>query len=185
MPRRRLPAKVDPWMELASSALCAMRRTLRCPRNTRRRRSIGRCSNGTIPMPIKTNLTLRFCLLFGRLLMLPRIGQVIGSSLWAPLHSLYPAVARRVARREEQLEILATNKKYDLLGFSHQNTKNNLVARWLLAMPDSTQKQVYRDRAEKWLRTMKSRLNLKGDGTCQIWNYWEPGGLGPQSERPT
>ena len=43
-------------------------------------------------------------------------------------------------------------------GFSHPNNKANHVARWLLAMYDVTGKSVYRDRAEKWFRVMKSRM---------------------------
>jgi hypothetical protein len=61
-------------------------------------------------------------------------------------------------------------------GFSHPNNKANFVARWLLAMFDVTGKPVYRERAEKWFRLMKSRMKLKDDGTYQIWNYWEPAG---------
>ena len=60
-------------------------------------------------------------------------------------------------------------------GFSHPDNKANLIASWLLAMFDATQKPVYRDRAEKWFRLMKSRMKLK-DGTYEIWNYWEPAG---------
>ena len=68
-------------------------------------------------------------------------------------------------------------ERYDVtLGFSHQDNKANLVARWILALLDCTQKGVYRDRAEKWFRTMKSRIAPKHDGTYRIWNYWEPAG---------
>jgi len=52
----------------------------------------------------------------------------------------------------------------------------NLIASWLLAMFDASAKPVYRDRAEKWFRVMKSRMKLKHDGTYEIWNYWEPAG---------
>jgi hypothetical protein len=61
-------------------------------------------------------------------------------------------------------------------GFSHQDNKANLIACWLLAMFDATHKAVYIERAEKWFRTMKSRMHLKADGTYAIWNYWEPAG---------
>ena len=62
-------------------------------------------------------------------------------------------------------------------GFSHPDNKANAVARWLLAMYDATGNQVYRDRAEKWFKLMKSRMALNPDGaTFQIWNYWQPAG---------
>ena len=61
-------------------------------------------------------------------------------------------------------------------GFSHPDNKANATAGWLLAMFDVTQKPVYKERAEKWFRLMKSRMKLKGEGTYQIWNYWEPAG---------
>ena len=61
-------------------------------------------------------------------------------------------------------------------GFSHPDNKANLVARWLLAMSDATHKPVYKDRAEKWFKLMKSRMQLKADGTFDIWNYWQPAG---------
>jgi hypothetical protein len=61
-------------------------------------------------------------------------------------------------------------------GFSHPNNKANLVARWLLAMSDVTGKPVYRERAEKWFRLMKSRMKLTAGGTYEIWNYWQPAG---------
>jgi hypothetical protein len=61
-------------------------------------------------------------------------------------------------------------------GFSHPCNKANLVARWLLAMYDVTQKPLYRDRAEKWFRVMKSRMKAKDNGTFEIWNYWQPAG---------
>jgi hypothetical protein len=62
------------------------------------------------------------------------------------------------------------------VGFSHQDNKANLIANWLLAMSDATAKSIYRERAEKWFRVMKSRMKLKRDGTYEIWNYWEPAG---------
>jgi hypothetical protein len=61
-------------------------------------------------------------------------------------------------------------------GFSHPENKANLVARWLLAMSDATGKPVYKQRAERWFKLMKSRMKLKADGTYQIWNYWQPAG---------
>jgi hypothetical protein len=61
-------------------------------------------------------------------------------------------------------------------GFSHPDNKANLVASWLLAMFDATGDPVYRERAEKWFRVMKSRMKLDSDGTYRIWNYWEPAG---------
>ena len=62
------------------------------------------------------------------------------------------------------------------VGFSHQNNKANMIACWLLAMSDVTHEPIYRERAEKWFRLMKSRITLKDDDTVSIWNYWEPAG---------
>jgi hypothetical protein len=61
-------------------------------------------------------------------------------------------------------------------GFSHPDNKANLVARWLLAMSDATGKPVYKARAGRWFKLMKSRMKPKDDGTCQVWNYWQPAG---------
>jgi hypothetical protein len=61
-------------------------------------------------------------------------------------------------------------------GFSNPDNKQNHIARWLLALHDATQKPVYRDRAEKWFRLMKSRLHSREGGKYFVWNYWEPGG---------
>jgi hypothetical protein len=68
-------------------------------------------------------------------------------------------------------------KRNDLsIGFSHQNNKANLIARWLVAMFDATGEKDFRERAEGWFRLMKSRMSLKRDGSFQIWNYWQPAG---------
>jgi len=67
-------------------------------------------------------------------------------------------------------------------GFSHPNNKANHTARWLLAMFDVTGKPVYKERAEKWFRLMKSRMKPKDGGTYAIWNYWEP--AGPWDHKP-
>ncbi len=61
-------------------------------------------------------------------------------------------------------------------GFSVPNNKANLIARYLMAMNDVTGKPIYRERAEKWFRLMKSRMKAKDDGTFEIWNYWQPAG---------
>ena len=63
------------------------------------------------------------------------------------------------------------------VGFSHPDNKANLIARWLLAMYDATGKAVYRDRAEKWFQTMKSRMTLTSNDTYEIWSYWQPAGV--------
>jgi hypothetical protein len=60
--------------------------------------------------------------------------------------------------------------------FSHPDNKANQIARWLLALWDVTGNAQYRDRAEKWFKTQKSRMTLQSDGTCKIWNYWQPAG---------
>jgi hypothetical protein len=61
-------------------------------------------------------------------------------------------------------------------GYSHPDNKANFVASWLMGMFDATREPVYKERAEKWFRLMKSRLKLKDDGTYEIWNYWQPAG---------
>jgi hypothetical protein len=61
-------------------------------------------------------------------------------------------------------------------GFSHPDNKANLIALWLLALFDTTNKHIYVERAQKWFQVMKSRMKLKADGTYPIWNYWEPAG---------
>jgi hypothetical protein len=61
-------------------------------------------------------------------------------------------------------------------GFSNPDNKENHIARWLIAMYDVTRKSVYRERAEKWFRLMKSRMKTRQDGTYFVWNYWDPAG---------
>jgi hypothetical protein len=43
-------------------------------------------------------------------------------------------------------------------------------------MHDVTGQKVYRERAEKWFRLMRSRMKTREDGKYFVWNYWEPGG---------
>lgn len=64
----------------------------------------------------------------------------------------------------------------DTDGFSNPDNKENHIARWLIAMYDVTRKPVYRERAEKWFRLMKSRMKTRQDGTYFVWNYWDPAG---------
>jgi hypothetical protein len=61
-------------------------------------------------------------------------------------------------------------------GFSHPANKQNFIAEWLVAMHDVTKKPVYRERAEKWWRQMKSRMRLRENGKYYVWNYWDPAG---------
>ena len=61
-------------------------------------------------------------------------------------------------------------------GFSNPDNKENHIARWLIAMYDVTRKPVYRERAEKWFRLMKSRMKTSQDGMYFVWNYWDPAG---------
>jgi hypothetical protein len=61
-------------------------------------------------------------------------------------------------------------------GFSLPDNKQNLVAQWLVAMHDVTGKAVYKDRAEKWWRVMKSRMRTSQGGKYFVWNYWDVGG---------
>ena len=62
-------------------------------------------------------------------------------------------------------------------GFSNPDNKQNHIARWLLATHDVTRKPVYRERAEKWFRLMKSRMKTQEAGKYFVWNYWDPAGL--------
>ena len=43
-------------------------------------------------------------------------------------------------------------------------------------MYDVTHKPIYKERAEKWFRVMRSRMKLRDDGKYFVWNYWDPGG---------
>jgi hypothetical protein len=61
-------------------------------------------------------------------------------------------------------------------GFSNPDNKENHIARWLLAMYDVTKKPIYRERAEKWFRLMKSRMKTRENGKYFVWNYWDPAG---------
>jgi len=70
-------------------------------------------------------------------------------------------------------------------GVSHPANKENIIAGWLLAMYDVTHKPVYRERAEKWFKVMKSRIRpwpvskqpfVPGDQKYFVWNYWDVGG---------
>ena len=67
-------------------------------------------------------------------------------------------------------------------GFTLPANKQNLIAGWLIAMHDVTGKAVYRDRAEKWFRVMKSRMRLGEGGKYYVWNYWDP--AGPWDKKP-
>lgn len=66
-------------------------------------------------------------------------------------------------------------------GFTLPPNKQNLIALWLLAMHDATDKLIYRERAEKWFRTMKSRIRTREDKYL-VWNYWDP--AGPWDRKP-
>ncbi len=61
-------------------------------------------------------------------------------------------------------------------GVSHPANKENIIAGWLLAMYDVTHKPIYRERAEKWFKVMKSRMKLRENGKYFVWNYWDVGG---------
>jgi hypothetical protein len=67
-------------------------------------------------------------------------------------------------------------------GFTNPDNKQNLTALWLIALYDATGKPVYRERAEKWWRVMKSRMRLRDGGRYYEWNYWDP--AGPWDYRP-
>lgn len=67
-------------------------------------------------------------------------------------------------------------------GFSLPANKQNLVAEWLIAMWDVTKKPIYKERAEKWWRLMKSHMHLLANGKYFVWNYWDP--VGPWDYKP-
>jgi hypothetical protein len=60
--------------------------------------------------------------------------------------------------------------------FSLPANMQNLIGTWLLAMYDATHKPIYRERAEKWWRVMKSRMRPRDNGKYYVWNYWDPAG---------
>lgn len=61
-------------------------------------------------------------------------------------------------------------------GFSLPDNKQNLIARWELAMYDATRKPIYKERASKWFQLMLSRMQLRENGKYYVWNYWDPAG---------
>jgi hypothetical protein len=61
-------------------------------------------------------------------------------------------------------------------GFSNPANKENHIAQWLVALHDMTGKPLYRERAEKWFRLMRSRMKTRQDGKYSVWNYWDPAG---------
>ncbi|MCK4293939.1 MAG: hypothetical protein KAY65_12130, partial [Planctomycetes bacterium] len=61
-------------------------------------------------------------------------------------------------------------------GFSNPANKQNHIARCLIAMYDVMNKPMYKERAEKWWRLMKSRMRAREQGKYYVWNYWDPGG---------
>ncbi|MCC6443274.1 MAG: hypothetical protein IT210_07435 [Armatimonadetes bacterium] len=60
-------------------------------------------------------------------------------------------------------------------GFSMPANKQNLIALWMIAMYDVTQKPIYRDRAARWWRLMKARMRPHEENYL-VWNYWDPAG---------
>jgi hypothetical protein len=61
------------------------------------------------------------------------------------------------------------------IGNSLPDNKENIIAEWMLAMYDVTHQPIYRERAEKWFRVMRSRMKLHDDGKYFVWDYWDPG----------
>jgi hypothetical protein len=61
-------------------------------------------------------------------------------------------------------------------GFSNPDNKENAIAEWMIAMYDVSKKPIYRERAEKWFRVMRSRIRTSGDSKTYVWDYWDPGG---------
>ncbi len=60
-------------------------------------------------------------------------------------------------------------------GFTLPANKQNAIALWLLALGHVTSKPIYRQRAEQWWKTMKSRIHSRDDKYA-VWNYWDPAG---------
>ncbi|HOK57202.1 MAG TPA: hypothetical protein PKV21_06390 [bacterium] len=60
-------------------------------------------------------------------------------------------------------------------GFTNPANKQNYIAQYLIALYDCTGKPVYKERAEKWFKEMKSRMKLR-EGKYYVWNYWDPAG---------
>ncbi|HEY3861575.1 MAG TPA: hypothetical protein VGO59_06765 [Verrucomicrobiae bacterium] len=61
-------------------------------------------------------------------------------------------------------------------GFTEPDNKQNLIARWLLALHGATGKTIYREHAAQWWNVMRSRMKTREDGKYFVWNYWEPAG---------
>ena len=61
-------------------------------------------------------------------------------------------------------------------GVTHPADKEDLIAMWMFAMYDVTHKPIYRERAEKWFRVLKSRMRLRENGKYFVWNFWDPAG---------
>ncbi|MGO8703096.1 MAG: hypothetical protein ACLQVA_04695 [Candidatus Brocadiia bacterium] len=61
-------------------------------------------------------------------------------------------------------------------GVSMPDNKENSITLWMIAMYDVTQKPIYRERVEKWMRVQKSRMRLRENGKYFVWNYWDPAG---------
>jgi hypothetical protein len=61
-------------------------------------------------------------------------------------------------------------------GFSNPANKQNHIARWLLAMHEVAGNAIYRERAEKWFKRMKSCVKTRENGKYAVWNYWDPAG---------
>jgi hypothetical protein len=93
--------------------------------------------------------------------------DVKGGGLWVvPLFGIDPKTGNWTAGY----------RKRGTEGFSLPPNKQNHIACWLIAMYDVTKKPIYRDRAEKWWRVMKSRMKSRGAGKYFVWNYWDAGG---------
>jgi len=60
-------------------------------------------------------------------------------------------------------------------GFTLPANKQNAIAMWLVALSDVTAKPIYRQRAEQWGQTMKSRIHTR-DSKYVVLNYWDPAG---------
>ncbi|MGD1002825.1 MAG: hypothetical protein ABSA67_19215 [Candidatus Brocadiia bacterium] len=90
-----------------------------------------------------------------------------GGGLWIdPPFGLDPKTGKFTAGYAER----------DKGGVSHPANKENIIAIWIIGMYDVTHKPVYKERAEKWWRLMKSRMKLRDNGKYFVWNYWDVGG---------
>ena len=86
-------------------------------------------------------------------------------------------MSRPTLRRRSPIRPVHRRLREAVHGRLHEPRQQaELTALWLIALHDATGKPVYRERAEKWWRVMKSRMRLRDGGRYYEWNYWDPAG---------